>query len=89
MLRKKDRFRGDNFGIVFQQFNLLPYLSIEENLSLVSKFSKQKYKKKSKNLTKEIDLLLEAVEIPREMRVKKLWNLVWESNKELLLPEHY
>jgi len=41
---QKDRFRGDNFGIIFQQLNLLPYLSVEENISLACRFSKQKAK---------------------------------------------
>ncbi|MFT7004727.1 MAG: putative ABC transport system ATP-binding protein [Sulfurimonas sp.] len=72
--RQKDRFRGDNFGIVFQQFNLLPYLSVEENLSLVSKFSKQK-SQNIQDLTKEIDAILEAVEIPNEMKYKKAMQL--------------
>lgn len=30
----KDRFRADHMGIVFQQFNLLPYLSAFENIQL-------------------------------------------------------
>nr|WP_321265437.1 ATP-binding cassette domain-containing protein [uncultured Sulfurimonas sp.] len=72
--KEKDRFRGDNYGIVFQQFNLLPYLNVEENLSLVAKFSKQK-SQNIKNLTKEIDTLLDAVEIPRQMKSKKAMEL--------------
>ena len=72
--KQKDIFRGDNYGIVFQQFNLLPYLSVEENLFLVSRFSKQK-SKNIKNLTKEIDALLEAFEIPNEMKGKKVMEL--------------
>ncbi|WP_294967033.1 ATP-binding cassette domain-containing protein [Sulfurimonas sp.] len=69
-----DRFRADNFGIVFQEFNLLPYLSVEENISLVAKFSKQK-SQNIKNITKEIDSLLQAVEIPLEMKSEKAMQL--------------
>lgn len=31
---RRDRFRADHLGIVFQQFNLLPYLSTKENIEL-------------------------------------------------------
>ncbi len=35
----RDRFRADHFGIVFQLFNLLPYLSVLENVLLSCQFS--------------------------------------------------
>ncbi len=36
---KRDRFRGDHLGIIFQQFNLLPYLSLVDNVLLPCRFS--------------------------------------------------
>jgi len=35
----RDAFRVDHIGFIFQLFNLLPYLSIEENVMLPLKFS--------------------------------------------------
>ncbi|MFN3594833.1 MAG: ATP-binding cassette domain-containing protein [Thiobacillaceae bacterium] len=35
----RDRFRVDHLGMVFQQFNLLPYLSVLENVVLPCRFS--------------------------------------------------
>ena len=35
----RDRFRADNIGVVFQQFNLLPYLNILDNVKLPCEFS--------------------------------------------------
>ncbi|MFY0665753.1 MAG: ABC transporter ATP-binding protein [Natronospirillum sp.] len=32
--RKRDRFRAQHIGIVFQQFNLIPYLSVTDNVRL-------------------------------------------------------
>lgn len=37
--RKKDQFRAKNIGVVFQEFNLIPYLSLRENLSLTGHFA--------------------------------------------------
>lgn len=31
----KDRFRGQNFGYIFQNFNLIPYLNVQDNIELV------------------------------------------------------
>ncbi|WP_102796736.1 ABC transporter ATP-binding protein [Bowmanella denitrificans] len=31
---KRDRFRAKHIGMIFQQFNLLPYLSVKENINL-------------------------------------------------------
>lgn len=31
---QKDQFRGDHLGYIFQNFNLIPYLNVEENISL-------------------------------------------------------
>jgi putative ABC transport system ATP-binding protein len=35
----RDRFRGEHVGFVFQQFNLLPYLTVLENVLLPARFS--------------------------------------------------
>lgn len=32
--RKRDRFRARHIGIIFQQFNLIPYLSVTDNVRL-------------------------------------------------------
>lgn len=35
----RDRFRADHVGFVFQQFNLVPYLGLVENVTLPCRFS--------------------------------------------------
>lgn len=42
---QKDRFRADHIGIVFQQFNLLPYLSGLQNIELALNISKKRRQK--------------------------------------------
>ena len=39
---KKDQFRSDNIGIIFQQFNLLPYANVIDNITLPLYFSKKR-----------------------------------------------
>jgi putative ABC transport system ATP-binding protein len=36
---QRDRFRADHIGVIFQQFNLLPYLSVIDNVILPCQFS--------------------------------------------------
>lgn len=40
--KQRDRFRADNIGVVFQQFNLLPFLTGLENIHLASAFKSKK-----------------------------------------------
>ncbi len=37
---QRDHFRADHIGFIFQQFNLIPYLSVIENVTLPCQFSK-------------------------------------------------
>ena len=41
----RDRFRVDHMGVIFQQFNLLPYLSVLDNILLPCRFSKRRLEK--------------------------------------------
>ena len=40
-VRKRDRFRAKHIGIVFQQFNLIPFLCVGANLRLAARFVPQ------------------------------------------------
>lgn len=39
---RRDRFRADHIGYVFQQFNLLPFLTVEQNVALPAHFSRRR-----------------------------------------------
>ena len=38
----RDRWRADHVGFIFQLFNLLPYLSVEDNILLPCRFSRRR-----------------------------------------------
>lgn len=37
--RQRDRFRAQHIGVVFQEFNLIPFLTVWENIELATHFS--------------------------------------------------
>jgi putative ABC transport system ATP-binding protein len=39
--RKRDQLRASSIGVVFQQLNLIPYLTVLQNVLLISAFSKK------------------------------------------------
>jgi len=41
--KKRDAFRVDQIGFLFQQFNLIPYLNLIENVLLPCRFSRVRY----------------------------------------------
>ena len=61
----KDKFRGSHFGVVFQTFNLLPYLSVEKNILMGLVFSKRK-KNKVSNINSEIKHLMKSLSLDYE-----------------------
>lgn len=40
--RQRDKFRARNIGVVFQQFNLIPYLSVAQNINAAVYFASSK-----------------------------------------------
>jgi len=63
---ERDAFRADHIGVIFQMFNLLPYLSVIENITLPCLFSKhrnQKIFKTAKSLEQEAIRILSRLEM--------------------------
>ncbi|GHF00697.1 ABC transporter ATP-binding protein [Thalassotalea profundi] len=59
--RQRNKFRADNIGYVFQQFNLIPYLDALENIQLASYFSSSLTKSE---VSEEMSTLLTSLNIP-------------------------
>ena len=66
----RDAFRADHIGFVFQLFNLLPYLSVIDNVLLPCRFSpsrKQRVREKGGNLTREAARLLTHLQLTESL----------------------
>ncbi|MCG3722223.1 ABC transporter ATP-binding protein [Vibrio cincinnatiensis] len=64
---ERDRFRADHIGYIFQQFNLLPYLSVIENVTLPCQFSSQRRKNLSGALSSRAIELLTQLHLPESL----------------------
>jgi putative ABC transport system ATP-binding protein len=65
-----DRFRAEHIGLVFQQFNLLPFLSVTENVTLPCRFSKKRRRRaeqSGRTVIEEGRRLLSAMQLPESL----------------------
>lgn len=70
----RDQFRADHIGFVFQQFNLVPYLSVDENVYLPCRYSPRRLERSRKDdesVEKAAARLLEALGIAGPLRARK------------------
>jgi putative ABC transport system ATP-binding protein len=66
----RDAFRADHFGIIFQMFNLVPYLSVLENITLPCRFSARRRRQVDARggAEREAQRLLEHLDLTAEAR---------------------
>lgn len=72
---QRDKFRADNIGYIFQQFNLLPYLSVIENVTLPCQFSKLRRSQVSGDLQTEAKALLNKLHLSEPLMNKPVAEL--------------
>ena len=70
----RDRFRANHMGVIFQQFNLLPYLSTLENVMLPCQFSARR-KQQAGNAHETAKALLEHLKLDETLQKKKVTEL--------------
>lgn len=64
--RQRDQLRSDRIGYIFQMFNLIPYLSVQENILLPLRFSKRRRQKllgRQCSPVDEVRRLLESLQL--------------------------
>ena len=74
----RDRLRADHIGFVFQQFNLIPYLSVTDNVLLSCRFSARRRSNavaSGNTLHEEAARLLDHLDIAPELRHRPVTQL--------------
>ncbi|OEF23041.1 ABC transporter ATP-binding protein [Vibrio rumoiensis] len=67
---RRDQFRSHHIGYIFQQFNLLPYLSVIDNVLLPCRFSKirkQRALQSGSTLIEQAKQLLQRLHLPESV----------------------
>lgn len=59
----RDRFRADHLGVIFQQFNLVPYLDVTANVTLPCRLSARRRARVRTSSTEDAQGLLKALGI--------------------------
>lgn len=72
---QRDTFRANHIGYIFQMFNLLPYLSVLENVMLPCRFSSLRQQRISSNLEQEAKRLLAQLHLPQDCLHKPISEL--------------
>ena len=71
---ERDRFRADHIGFIYQMFNLIPYLSVVENVTLPCRFSlrrRQRAAARSVSFEAEAMRLLKSLGLDSASVIKK------------------
>lgn len=91
----RDQFRAQNIGYIFQNFNLLPFLSVSENISLGILFNNEKIRfseKKKNELIEKLGLAdfknhkVNELSVGQQQRVA-LARALWMNPKLILADE--
>ena len=70
----RDQFRAEQIGVIFQQFNLLPFGNVADNICLPLRFAPER-RRRAGNSNAEVATLLAALNLPREIRTVRARNL--------------
>jgi len=68
---QRDRFRAKNIGVVFQQFNLIPYLTVVKNIELAVYLAKAT----NRNLREDLKQLASSLNLPESILDSPVANL--------------
>ncbi len=74
----RDRIRADHVGFIFQQFNLVPYLSVVENVCLPCRYSRRRLQRATEtdgSAGESAARLLSALGIDEDLRSRKTTDL--------------
>jgi putative ABC transport system ATP-binding protein len=70
---RRDAFRADHYGVIFQLFNLVPYLSVLDNVTLPCRFSARRRGQAAARggAEREAQRLLDSLDLGAEARARR------------------
>ncbi|WP_028238726.1 ABC transporter ATP-binding protein [Stutzerimonas azotifigens] len=74
----RDRFRADHSGYLFQQFNLLPFLAVRDNVTLPCRFSRlraERARQRHAGVTQAATELLRRLGLPDDLHARRASSL--------------
>lgn len=71
---QRDRFRAEKIGVIFQQFNLLPFATVLDNIRLPLQFAPER-RKRVDDVNKTAARLCEDLGLPAEILARKAGTL--------------
>ena len=71
---QRDLFRAENIGIIFQQFNLLPFASVRDNILLPLAFAKKRQQNIS-NIDETLDEMMKKLQLAASLLQQKAGEL--------------
>ena len=72
---QRDRFRVDHIGFVFQQFNLIPYLSVLDNVLLPCRFSARRRLQAGTDMAADARRLLHELDLSDKLMARPVTQL--------------
>jgi len=73
--RRRDRFRAQHIGVVFQQFNLIDYLTVKQNIEAAVYFSNPTKSARLNTINERLPMLLEQLKLPQRILETQASNL--------------
>jgi putative ABC transport system ATP-binding protein len=67
----RDRFRADHVGFIFQMFNLVPYLTVIDNVTLAGAFSGRRLQRAGRDADDEAKRLLAALGLGNARQLRR------------------
>ncbi len=67
---RRDRFRAEQLGVIFQQFNLLPWLDVRANVALPCRFSRARARRAG-NIQAAVERLLKGMDLDPDLWMRR------------------
>ena len=64
---KRDKFRAMHIGVVFQQLNLIPYLTVSQNIQAAVYFASSNKQDRQHKMHSRLSFLLNALQLPEDI----------------------